>query len=75
MVGATVLVCLRSCLVGFSVATGTFCLEMGNLSFCFRLLSLSAGTKTVSGAKTSGPGRRRCSHLVLLVSPPCLVSC
>lgn len=47
--------CLRSGLVGLVVAAGTLGLEMGSLSFCFRLLSLSEATGAVRGA----PAERR----------------
>lgn len=45
------MVCLRSCLVGLAVAARTLGLEMGSLSFCFRLFSLSTATETVSEAR------------------------
>lgn len=49
------MLCLRSGLVGLAVAAGTLGLEMGSLSFCFRLLSLSEATGAVRGA----PAERR----------------
>lgn len=48
VVGANVVVCFRSCLVGLVVTRGTLGFEMGNLSFCFKLFSLSNVMKTVS---------------------------
>lgn len=48
VVGAKVVVCLRSCLVGLAVAGGILGFRIVNLSDCFKLFTLSNAKQTTN---------------------------